>query len=37
MQQRVDLFVTADDEITSKKEIIQKETGVRVKHLKDIV
>jgi len=37
MQQRVDLFVTADDEITSKKEIIQKETGVRVKHLKDMV
>ena len=35
MQGRVDLFVTAEDEITSKKEIIQKEIGVRVKHLKD--
>jgi len=37
MQQRVDLFVTIDDEIDSKREIIREETGVKVKHLKEMV
>ena len=37
MQERIDLFVTIDDEITSKREIIREETGVKVKHLKEMI
>jgi predicted nucleic acid-binding protein len=37
MQQSVDLFVTIDDEIASKREVIREETGVIVKHLKEMI
>ncbi len=36
MEQKVDLFVTIDDGIYSKREVIHEETGVKVKHLKEM-
>lgn len=36
MQENVDVFVTIDEEIASKSEIIREETGVSVKHLTEI-
>lgn len=37
MQQVLDLFVTIDEEIYSKRKIIREETGIRVKHLKEMI
>jgi len=37
MQQKIDVFITIDDEVYSKKELIREETGVKVKHLKEMM
>lgn len=37
MQGKLDTFITIDDDIYSSKDIIKQETGVKVKHLNDLV
>ncbi len=37
MQQRISMFITIDEEIDSKRDIIRQETGVKVKHLREIL
>lgn len=37
MQGRLDTFITIDGDIHSSRDVIKQETGVKVKHLNDIV
>jgi len=37
MQGRLDTFITVDGDIHSSRDIIKQKTGVKVKHLNDLV
>lgn len=37
MEKGLDVFITTDEDIHLRREIIRKETGIKVKHLKEMV